>query len=429
MAYGKRHLSRSDQRARLALAAQEIQVPAACDVCVVGGGAAGLVCAITAAESGASVVALERNLRCGSTILATGNGRCNFTNVSLDPKHYNNPRFVKAAVSSSWLDDILKFFRDCGMRWCLEDDRLYPVSRQAASVRSVLLRRARKAHVILAPNRTVSEIETFPQGYRVQWGSGSSLMTRAVVLSVGGGCVTTLAASLHLNVRAESPVLAPLACETSPLSSLNGRRAHVAASAYRAKSLQAYERGEVLLRDYGLSGIVAFDLSRRVSPGDVIALDLLPGYSVAEIRGIVDPRDSGHFEDDAFDGLLDPQIASQLVRLARTRWKLPRPWQPSACQGAGQQTTDTDFMLNLVKGLPYRVTGIAHPELAQVTRGGLMVDQFNPTTLESLQHPSLFTCGEAMDIDGDCGGFNLSWAWKSGLIAGKAAAKAVEATR
>ena len=138
--------SRSRERERLIAAARAVDVPASCDVAVVGGGASGLVAAITAAEEGASVVVLERDLACGRTVLATGNGRCNFANISLGPRRYNDPAFVTAVAGERYLDDILDFFRACGLRWSLEDDRLYPVSRQAASVRKPRAHLAPRAH-------------------------------------------------------------------------------------------------------------------------------------------------------------------------------------------------------------------------------------------------------------------------------------------
>jgi len=431
--------SRSRERERLIAAAQAVDVPAACDVAVVGGGASGLAAAITAAEAGASVVVLERDLSCGRTILATGNGRCNFANVSHDPRRYNDPAFVTAVAGERYLDDILSFFRTCGLRWSLEDDRLYPVSRQAASVRNVLLARARRAGVVLACARTVTAVTPaatqVPGADDAPWSVTyalcgkdepsvpqpvqQELAARAVVLAVGGGTVQSLAAPLGLALAPDTPVLAPLACEESPLTALDGRRVQVTALAYRDGFPRLRERGEVLFRDYGLSGIVSFDLSRHVAAGDVVALDLLPDFNRSQILQIVDPFMGGTFEDGAFDGLLDPVIAALLTRLARTGWTLP----DDPREDLPRTANDTERMIALVKGLPFRATGVAHPELAQVTRGGITTGELDPATLATASATSLFACGEAVDVDADCGGFNLAWAWKSGLVAGKSAAQ------
>ena len=149
----KKKPSRAQRKEALAAAAAAVKVPERCDVAVIGGGAAGLVAATVAAEAGASVVVYERELECGRTILATGNGRCNFANEDLDAERYNDPAFVRAVCGDAWLSDVLGFWRGCGLAWTSEGGRLYPASLQAASVRNVLLERCRRAGVVLACGR------------------------------------------------------------------------------------------------------------------------------------------------------------------------------------------------------------------------------------------------------------------------------------
>ena len=421
--------SRSAQRERLRRVAAAVQVPARCDVTVVGGGAAGLAAAIVAAEEGASVVVLERDLECGLPILTTGNGRCNFANVRLDARRFNDPAFVQSVCGERWLDDVLRFFRECGMRWCLEDDRLYPTSRQASSVRNVLLARARRAGVTLAPAREVVRVDegastpaSSPSAsvhYRMTGESGREevLRSRSVVIATGGGSAAVLD-GLNLHTVANAPVLCPLACEPSPLNELDGRRVHAIASLTKADSFfpSWRERGEVLFRDYGLSGILSFNLSRQALPGDLIELDLAPDVSPSELRQIVDPFARGPFEQGCLDGIVDPVIAALLERLARERWHVDWPERK-------EPASDSEALMSLVKALPLLVRGPAQAERAQVTRGGLSNDQFDTATLACTGTPWLFACGEALDVDGDCGGFNLGWAWQSGMVAGRSAAE------
>ena len=366
-------VSRAKQREALAAAAAAVRVPERCDVVVVGGGAAGLAAAVCAAEAGASVVVLERELECGRKILATGNGRCNFANENLDAGRYNEPQFVSAVCDTpdAWLSDVLAFWRECGLAWVSESGRLYPMSLQAASVRNLLLARARRAGVVLAPGREVASLCDLPRA-------------AATVIACGGG--ETLAGELGLATRPFSPVLCPVAATplsgSLDLAALDGRRARAHATLLRDGREVFAEAGEVLFRGWGLSGIVMFDFSRRVREGDVIRLDLTCGMGAEELAGL------------APEGVLDPQVARALG---------PDP-------------------LTRAAALDFRVEGLTETNKAQVMRGGLLTDQFDPATLCANVRPGLYACGEALDVDADCGGFNLTWAWKSGIVAGSAAA-------
>lgn len=375
----KKKPSRAKQKEALAAAAAAVEVPASCNVAVVGGGAAGLVAAAVAAEAGASVVVLERDLECGRTILATGNGRCNFANERLDAWRYNAPDFVRAVCGEGgqWLSDVLGFWRGCGLAWVSEDGRLYPASLQAASVRNVLLDRCRRAGVVLAPGRQADASGWPAKSDRLEWQAGS-IRPRAVILATGGS---------------GEPVLCPLAARPADgsvsldeLDELDGRRARVNAVLMRGGQPVFAEDGEVLFRPWGLSGIVMFDFSRRALPGDVVRLDLTCGIPAGELASL------------APDGVLDPRIASAL--------------------GAGAAA------LSRARALDFVVEGLAETNKAQVSRGGLPTSDFNPATLASRTLPGLYACGEALDVDADCGGFNLAWAWKSGMVAGAAAARA-----
>lgn len=390
MAHKPRRTSRTKAREAALAAASAVDVPASCDVCVVGGGASGLAAAIAAAEAGAAVVVLERSPECGRTVLATGNGRCNLSNARLEWSRYNDSAFVEAVCGERFVADVLEFFEGCGLAVAEEEGgRLYPLSRQASSVREALLGRARRAGVTMATAREVSRVSRDGDGWRVTYDGASCgvASSRAVVLAAGGG--EGLVRSLGLACAPFEPVLCPLACEapgTVSLATLDGRRARATACLVRGDAEIARETGEVLFRPYGLSGIAVFDLSREARTGDVIALDLTCG--MADVRARALARTAG-----GLFGLLDPVIASAL----------------------GDD-------LVAARNLRFTVRGPAEPERAQVTRGGLLTGQFDAATLESRELRGLFACGEALDVDGACGGFNLAWAWKSGLVAGTAAA-------
>jgi predicted flavoprotein YhiN len=179
-----------------------------------------------------------------------------------------------------------------------------------------------------------------------------------------------------------------------------------------------HEEGEVLFRSYGLSGIVVFDASRRARAHDLLELDLAPDVPAEELRLVADPEGSGRIAAGRLDGVIDPAICTLLERLAGVRWTHP-------ARQTLRPDSDVEALVGLVKALPFEVEGPALPEQAQVMRGGLDTGQFDPASLAAWDHPWLFACGEALDVDADCGGYNLVWAWKSGLVAGAAAAERV----
>lgn len=399
--------SRAELRERALAAASAVRVPATCDVVVAGGGASGLVAAIAAAEAGARTCVLEQDLECGRKILATGNGRCNFANEDLDPARYRNGAFVAKVAGARWLEEVLGFFGASGLAWASEEGRLYPLSRQAASVRNVLLARARRADVTLAPARKVTSVAPAAGGWKVSFSPAApgekgapqagDVTARAVVMAAGGG--SELARRLGLPAVAEGPVLCALACEPEnnglDLALVDGRRAHAHVRLLRGGRELWAEDGEVLFRPWGLSGICVFDLSRRAEAADAISLDLTCGMTDAQLETAAAVGTA--------DGMLDPRVAAALG-------------------AAGGNPASALAVLRQARDLRFLVTDRAETERAQVTRGGLDVTGFFPETLECATLPGLFACGEALDVDADCGGFNLAWAWRSGQVAGASAA-------
>ncbi len=405
MARSSHKTSRSHVRARLLAHAAGVSVPARCDIAVVGGGAAGIACAIVAAEAGASVVVLECAPECARSILATGGGRCNLCNASLAPEHYNNPAFAGDVLDTDALNRILGFFSDCGLATCEEDEgRIYPASFSAASVREVLLGRAERLGVVLAPARRVLSVALDEPGevelsYEELWGGGSArtLVSSRAVIAIGGTGAKTVA-GLDIPHTPLKPVLCPVACscEIGDLAEVDGRRIRCEATLMRACNEVAREVGEILFRPYGISGILAFNLSRNARPNDLITLDLAPNLSRDEVAELVCAAGS-------LAGVLDPAVAS---------------WLEHA------QGTDPKILSKIAKHLELRVEGVADVSHAQVMRGGISTDALDATTLALTSDPRILACGEAIDIDGACGGYNLAWAWASGMVAGRSAAGA-----
>lgn len=404
MAQTTRIKERQAAQAQRIKQAQAFMVPDNIDVAILGGGAAGLCAAITAAEAlGANkrVVVFEKALESGRTILATGGGRCNFTNADLSFENFSHPEFIQAVCrdKDTFLADILSFFRSSGLAWATEDEgRMYPLTRQASSIQSLLLRRAQKAGVQFALGREVTSVKpqrnNFIVAFKECFAGEKTYKVHAssVVLATGGLTTTKLAESLQLQTTSLRPGLCALTCTPQPPTSLDGKRVRAHATLVRNGAVLKEESGELLFRSFGLSGIMIFNLSRTALPGDVLEIDLLPQLTEEEVAAAVEAHTT--------DGLLDPQIATYL--------------------GAHDSVEAT---VAKAHKMAFTVTGTSSKVVPQVCIGGISINQVDSITLEAHDIPGLFIAGEALDIDAQCGGFNLSWAWKSGMVAGLVASK------
>ncbi|OUO21636.1 NAD(P)/FAD-dependent oxidoreductase [Collinsella sp. An307] len=431
-----------------------MDVHAQYDVVVIGGGASGLAAALAAAREGAHVVILERDVACGLPILATGNGRCNLSAERLGPEHYRHPDIARAVMGEEPERTLEAFFASVGILTMAEEGRLYPYSKRAESVRDALLAACEREGVefrrgcdvvaswrddaagawALTLREPVSPLRakrgrdakaTLRAERRALEGAArreAKISARTVVLAPGGRSegLCELFGVPHLPER---PVLCPVAgsFDASPhaLERLDGLRAEARLSLVREGDTVWQEEGEVLFRPYGISGIVSFDASRRVRAGDKLALDVFPAYEERELAAHLAARETVLGSLDAasspwFDGLLARPLAELVLAQAREN-------------DGGHPSVSA--IAHAAKRLVFTVEGTAEERQAQVRRGGIPFDAVDSATLACAEpHLSgVYACGEALDMDADCGGFNLAWAWTSGLVAGSAAAR--EATR
>lgn len=394
-------------------------------VAVAGGGAAGLVCAIAAAQEGASVTVFEAADRVGKKILKTGNGRCNLTNMRVSPGDYNHPEFVAPIIGTHPAAAVLGFFDELGLLVREEPDgRVYPLSNSANTVLNVLRSACDSHGVEVRCSAEVASIEKSGEGFVLECTDGASATADKVVVATGGA--TDLLACAGHAIEPFQPVLCPLRVEGDVLRGTSGVRAKATVSAYRKSD--PYEpcltmEGEVQFKDDGLSGIVVFDMSRFVEEGDELGLDLCQSKSTDQLVEWMESRllamndvaaDHGRPQvsyADLMCGMLHPRLNDAVMRVSGARRNdaaMPDVLYPLACN---------------VKDFRVRIGGKRDKKQAQVTRGGARCDEFDGLTLESRTCPGLFAAGEALDVDGRCGGFNLHWAWASGIAAGRAAAK------
>ena len=384
-------------------------------VVVIGGGASGLVAAIAAARLGADVGILEKGARVGRKILATGNGRCNLSNRDVAPAAYNQPDFVEPVFAAVPPASVTAFFDGLGLLTSTDEEgRVYPVTNAASSVLDVLRLECARLGVEERCGFEVARIATTRDaaGFDIISSDGDRLHAGAVVVATGGGH-SVLAGLGHTSVSC-TPVLGPLKTEREPIRGLSGVRVRCSATLLVDGSPVATERGELLFRDYGASGIMIFDLSRFFKPGCVLSIDLLPDIAVDELHRLLSERCatfSWRTAETFFEGMLHDRVAHAVLRAARVPPASPVLELP--CERLAALLKD--FRLNVI--------GRGDAAQSQVTRGGATVAEFDSRTMQSRTVSGLFAAGEVLDIDGPCGGFNLHWAWASGIVAGESAAR------
>ncbi|WP_232050852.1 aminoacetone oxidase family FAD-binding enzyme [Arabiibacter massiliensis] len=400
---------------------------------IIGGGAAGLAAAIAAGRAlreggkAAEVVVYERDERVGRSILATGNGRCNFSNAQVDAGFYRNGTFVGASLlelaaqQGSGDDPVHAFFGDLGLAWREESEgRLYPLANKATSVLDVLRAAAAVAGVREACGRQAVRVDVPTEAggrFHIRFVDGAVEHADAVIVAVGGRALAGIELPGALPASAPAPVLGPLRTDPRVTRQLNNIRVRCAVSLSAPDGVErAREQGELLFRDYGVSGIAVFNLSRFARPGDMLLVDLLPSVEVDEVESFLYSRrkrlaaDGRALDGDAFlRGLVLPAVGRAVLREAG----IP----PEAPFGKGE----VPALARALKGLALEVRGIGDERQCQVWRGGLDVGAFEPRACEAHEVPGLFAAGEALDVDAPCGGYNLHWAWASGILAGRAA--------
>ena len=373
-----------------------------CRVAVIGGGAGGLCAAIAAGRSGADVTIYEMSNRVGKKLLKTGNGRCNLSNTHVSAEEYNHPDFVSDVLRAVPCAGLLQFYSSLGL-WTVADEegRVYPRSDTAASVLDVLRLGCAEVGAGEKCSVEITAVRPSRHGFALTSREGESFAADRVIIATGGG--TALLRSLGHSLVPFSPVLCPLKTDADSIRGLTGLRSTCRAELVRhGKSVYA-EDGEILFRDFGVSGILALNLSRHALAGDTLVLDFLPEISASELAERLEAQKTLRGgEAELFTGIFHRRLGEAIVRRAGN--------------------ASPEALAETVKNYRLTVLGPGDTQHAQVTRGGAKVTEFSPDTLQSRLVPGLYAVGETLDIDGKCGGYNLHWAFSSGLCAGRSAA-------
>ena len=408
-------------------------------IAVIGGGAAGMAAAIEAARQGAQVTLWERGERLGRKLAATGNGRCNLTNLEAGPAHYftREPAALAAVLKSSSPEDVIGFFLSLGLFVTEEEaGRVYPSCFLANAVVDVLRAGLAEAGVAVRTGCALRGIEKAGEGFLLVMESGERAFARKVIVACGGpaapdlggsGFGAELMAGLGHEVLPAAPSLTPLCCEEKVFRSLKGIRvrAGLTARLTATEDVLRRERGELQLTEYGVSGIPALNASTQAALalasglGVKLCVDLLPDMPGGAVEAMLFERRKA-FLARRCEGFLLGVFHRRIGELVQKRAGLLPERQ------VGSLTDDELWALAQVcKDLRFRCVGVQPFGRAQCATGGASLAQFSPKTLESLVCPGIYAAGEVLDVAGDCGGFNLHFAWVSGRLAGRAAAAGV----
>ena len=391
------------------------------DCLIIGGGAAGLSLGVMLKLKSAdiSVTVLERSDRVGKKLATTGNGRCNITNIDLSPERYHGDReFATEILSNFGVEQQKEFFKQLGILFTVgEEGKVYPKSLQATSVVDALRFKADELGVETVLNANATEIKRENDTFAVVCGN-KVYKSRSVVVAVGGqaggklGSVDGYAMLKGFGHKIEKtfPSIVQLKTEPSVVRQLKGIKIDALVTA-RSSVGQRTEFGEVLFCDYGLSGPPILQVS-RLAQGDgmTVSLDLVPDMSETEIADELTTR-ANTFKarplNELFTGFLHKRLGQVVLKCAGLDIN-------SDCGQVSRQKAEN--IAKLVKGFGFKVVGTTGFENAQVTAGGAQAAQFFATCM-SKKVKGLFAVGEVLDVDGDCGGFNLGFAWASAFAA------------
>lgn len=396
-------------------------------IAVIGGGASGLFAAAAAGQEGSHVVVLERGKRVGKKILATGNGRCNMTNIYASTENYHgeSPEFTEAAQDIFWTDKAIEFFEHAGVLTKVEEaGKVYPYSDTASSVLDILRRECDKSGAETICGFDVKTVKKTGNVFSVESYDGRKIKADKVIIACGGKAAPDLGSNgsgydllkrFGHRITKLSPSLVQIKTETEVVRKLKGIKIN---ARVRINSFES--EGELLFTDYGLSGPPVFTLSSRIDGAKNVVIDIMPEYGYSDVLSLLKER-RAYLSDvnleEFFTGMLNKRVGQALLKYINAA--------PLSRLTSTLSDDELKKIASVIKGWSFGIVGTMSWNNAQVTHGGAATESFDPHTMESRIVKGLYACGEVLDIDGDCGGYNLQWAWSSGYIAGKSAAGAV----
>lgn len=374
-------------------------------IVIIGGGASGLMAACCLPHN-IKVIILEQHSKVGKKILASGNGRCNFTNLDNNENYYNNKEFVKPTLNRLGVRHTLNFFESRGLMYIVDEEkRVYPYSNNANTIREIIINEIQAKGVDIKLKTKVTDIKNTAQGYKIIC-DNNTIKADYVIISKGGIVDTSskmnnydLFQSLNHTIIEPKPALVPIKTSRTSVAGLEGLRVKALVKLIQNDKVIREEVGEVLFKKDGLSGIVIFNLSliyqRLNNQNDCsISLDLTPHMSQDDL---VNRYYTLKLPLSLYlNGIFNPKLSKTILTQAKNSHKI-------------------EHIITKIKDLKFKINGCYNFENAQISIGGINTNEINNITFESKLHPNLYILGEAMDIDAECGGHNLQWAFSTGF--------------
>ena len=399
------------------------------DLVVIGAGASGMMAAITAARDNKKVCILEKLDKAGKKLLATGNGKCNFTNEIMHSDCYGGEKsFLEQVLQQFSVEDCLAFFHSIGIYPKNKNGYYYPNSEQASSVNNALLYELERLGVRIVYETTVKEITSTQEEVCV-WTDKGLFIAKSLIIATGllaapklgsDGSLFDIIKSLGHRFNPILPTLCGFYCKGMKFKTVSGVRAHGTVYAYIDNVKCAEDTGEIQFTDYGLSGIPVFQISRYLSKGLYtkkqveIKINLLPDFDINELYDEINYRRSIGAAMP-ITALLNGLVHQKLADMIFDKVGIDKDLYASSVS-----VEEMSKIINLLQEIKVTVTNYRDFEFAQVCTGGIPTSDINHETLESKLVPNVYFTGEILDVDGICGGYNLHFAWATGYMAGKA---------
>lgn len=396
------------------------------DIIVIGGGASGIVSSIFSKTDNNNVTILERYDMCAKKILVTGNGRCNYFNESFENNKFNSNdlEFIKEFNTQENREKVLNFFDSIGIIPTIKNGYYYPMSKEASSIKNILLKKASEKGISVINNANVESIKKENDKFIINY-NGGSICCDKLIIATGSNAYYKeetngydICRKLGHNIIKPLPSLVQLIGEGNFFKNWAGTRNNSKVSLVVEDKIIKSEIGEVMFTDYGLSGICIFNLSglanKALEEGKKVKVSINFLNEIENVSYFLEERYK-KIGDKKLEDFLEGLIVKKLINTILKESKLESRYYSSL------DNNEKEKLIDYLNNFKVIIVGSKTFKDAQVSSGGVDVRQINPKTFESRIVKNLYIVGEILNVDGDCGGYNLGFAWISGIVAGSSA--------